>query len=111
MYNTGYPFTALPPVQEEVMQVNGKDGANAVNIAPKSSKLVLDISGSIVWLITTDGAGYKTVTPYDITPHKEEPSPEITGIEELKSRMTDLENTVRSFINEFTSDPATDKQK
>jgi len=31
MYNTGYPFTALPPVQEEVMQVNGKDGANAVS--------------------------------------------------------------------------------
>lgn len=111
MYNTNFPFGSLPPAQEEVIQVNGKNGANAVNIAPKSSKLVLDMSGTMVWLITTDGAGYKTVTPYDITQHKEEPSPEISGIEELKARMTDLENTVRGFINEFTTDTATDKQK
>ena len=55
----------------EVVKVNGRNGAEAFQIAPNSSTLLLDMNSPIVWFVMTDGAGYKTVLPYDITPHKE----------------------------------------
>lgn len=38
---------------------------------PNSDILLLDETAPIIWLAKTDGAGYKTLEPYDISPHKE----------------------------------------
>jgi hypothetical protein len=59
-------------IQQQVVRVNGKNGAEAYQMAPNSSILLLDETAPIVWLKTTDGAGYPTVTPYDIAPHQNE---------------------------------------
>ena len=61
------PFQAMQ--KQEIIKVNGENGANAINLAPNSSMLALDVNNPIVWLVQSDGAGYKTVTPYDIVPH------------------------------------------
>ena len=53
----------LPQQQQEVVKVNGKNGVNAFQLAPNSSALLLDTTASIVWLVQTEGAGYKTSTP------------------------------------------------
>jgi len=45
----------------------------------------------MVWLVTTDGAGYKTVTPYDIVPHQTAPQPDFSSLE---SRIQKLEEIV-----------------
>ena len=84
--------------QEQVVRVNGRGGADAYAIGPNSSAMLLDESGTLVWLVTTDGAGYKTVSPYDITPHKEPQAPDYTSLE---ARIKKLEE----FIND-TSDIA-----
>ena len=84
----------------QVTKVNGENGARAYQIGPNSSALLLDESGTMVWLCTTDGAGYKTVSAYDIAPHRTAPAPDISGIEQ---RLTKLEE----FMNEFTADSAT----
>lgn len=109
MYNFQSPFAPyspfaqnLPPMQVpgqpvQVVRVNGRNGADAYAIGPNSSALLLDESGTLVWLITTDGAGYKTVAPYDITPHKDVPMPDF---ESLESRIARLE----AFVNEYSSD-------
>ena len=55
--------------KQEVVRVNGKNGAEAFQMLPNSSILLLDETAPIVWLKTTDGAGYPTITPYDISPH------------------------------------------
>lgn len=55
--------------RREVVKVNGENGARAFPLGANSSALLLDENGVIVWLVTTDGAGYKTVAPFDITPH------------------------------------------
>lgn len=89
------------PQQEQVLQVNGENGARAVNMGPNSSKLALDMSGLLVWLITTDGAGYKTVTPYDITPHKIESAPDYSALE---SRLSKIEKDLGGLIHELTGD-------
>lgn len=59
----------------EVVTVNGENGAQAYPLAPNSSALLLDESQPLVWLVKTDGAGYKTVSAFNITPHEQTQQP------------------------------------
>ena len=61
-------YTQQP--RQEVVKVNGEGGARAFPLGANSSALLLDESGVIVWVVTTDGAGYKSVAAFDITPHQ-----------------------------------------
>ena len=88
----------LQPVQ--VVRVNGRNGAEAYAIGPNSSALLLDESGTLVWLCTTDGAGYKTISPYDISPHQDAPAP---NYGDLESRIARLE----ALMNEHPTDTPT----
>lgn len=100
MYNSPYlnPFApyAMPQnmtqnmAQMQVVKVNGENGARAYQIGPNSSALLLDESGMMVWLCTTDGAGYKTVTPYDITPHQTAPVPDYSTLEQRITRLEEM---------------------
>ena len=97
-YNAQTPQLPVQPVQPvQVVRVNGENGARSYQIGPNSSALLLDESGTMVWLITSDGAGYKTVAPYDISPHQTAPSPDFSTLEERIKRL-------EGFMNEFTSD-------
>ena len=86
------PFYQQPVYQQptSVTKVNGENGARAFQIGANSSALLLDETGLLVWLITTDGAGYKTVTPYDITPHKVAPAPDYGDLESRIKRLEDM---------------------
>lgn len=86
--------------QMQVVRVNGRNGAQAFQIGPNSSALLLDESGTMVWLVTTDGASYKTVAPYDIAPHQDAPAPDFSGLESRIKRLED-------FVNEYTGDSTT----
>ena len=79
-----------PPSQ--VTKVNGENGARAYQMGANSSALLLDESGLLVWLVVSDGAGYKTVTPYDITPHQAAPAPDLGSLESRIKRLEDLIN-------------------
>ena len=54
---------------------------------PNSQTLLLDETQPILWLKQTDGAGYPTVTAYDIKPHEEAPVPDMKSLEERISRI------------------------
>ena len=84
------------PQQQEVIKVNGKGGVDAYQMPPNSSALLLDTTASIVWLVQTDGAGYKTSTAYDITPHEAE---EVTQYKTLEERIERLEETINAKSN------------
>ena len=43
--------------QMQVTKVNGEGGANAFSMGPNSSAILLDASGTMIWAVTTDGAG------------------------------------------------------
>lgn len=66
MTNYGYSYNNIN--QNQITRVNGENGARAYQLAPNSSVLLLDETAPVVWLAQTDGAGYKTVTPYEIKP-------------------------------------------
>lgn len=80
---------AQPPVQ--IVKVSGENGARAYQMGANSSALLLDESGLMVWLVTSDGAGWKTVSAYDIAPHQTEPQPDYGSLE---SRIKKLEEIV-----------------
>ena len=80
------PYQQQP--RQEVIKVNGENGARAFQMPANSSALLLDESGVIVWLVTTDGAGYKSVAPFDISPHEAAPAP---NYNDLETRITRLE--------------------
>ena len=88
----------MPQVQPQtqVVKVNGENGAKAYNIGANSSALLLDESGLMVWLVTSDGAGYKTVSAYDITPHQTTPAPDFGSLE---SRVQSIEKRLEEMTN------------
>ena len=94
--NNQYLQNLMLPQQQEVVKVNGKNGVDAFQLAPNSSALLLDTTASIVWLVQTDGAGYKTSTPYDITPHISEEEVQYKTLEE---RISKLEETINAKSN------------
>ena len=99
----GYqPYPVGPQMQ--VTKVNGEPGARSFQMGANSSALLLDESGLMVWLVTSDGAGYKTVAPYDIAPHQEAPAPDWGTLE---ARITKLEG----MINAGTADSPTTRKK
>ena len=85
------PAAAQQVPQKQVDRVNGENGARAFALGPYSSAMLLDESGTLVWMVTTDGAGYKTIVPYDIMPHKTEQAPDYG---ELENRIRRLEEKV-----------------
>ena len=86
-----YQGITMAAPQMQVTKVNGEGGANAFNMGPNSSAILLDASGTMIWAVTTDGAGYKTVVPYDIIPHK---SQEKLTYEGLENRIKKLEEMI-----------------
>ena len=82
---------------QQVIQVNGQNGANAYPLAPNSSVLLLDNTQAIIWLKQTDGAGYPTLTPYKITPYQAAAPVDMSNIEQ---RLTAIENRLGVTQNE-----------
>ena len=87
-----YPQPVMPPAQQQVVRVNGEAGARTFQIGPNSSALLLDESGLMVWLVTSDGAGYKTVQAYDIAPHQAEQGPDYGSLESRIKRLEEIVN-------------------
>lgn len=88
----------------EVIKVNGKAGAENFRMAPNSSALLLDSTAPIVWYVQTDGAGYLTAAPFDITPHQ---TPKPVDMNDLSARVSKLEELI---ANVQQSNTGTTKQ-
>lgn len=94
-YNGGYnsfspymnSYNQQQYVSQQVVKVNGENGANAYQMAPNSSALLLDEKDPLVYLVQTDGAGYKTVSAYSITKYEPEPHVNVASLEERIKRL------------------------
>ena len=91
---------------QQIVQVNGEQGAREFQnqMGANSSALLLDNSQPLVWVCQTDGAGYKTVTPYQITPYV---PPEEVKLDDLIKRLESIEEK----INESNSTTVKRKTK
>lgn len=76
--------------------MNGKNGVDAFQMMPNSQALLLDDTAPIVWLVQTDGAGYKTATPYSVTPYQPEPEIDLKDIDARLRRIEEVMNNEKS---------------
>lgn len=74
----------------QIIKVNGKGGADAYQMPPNSQVLLLDETQPLLWLKQTDGAGYPTLTAYDITPHEEKPMPDMRSLEQRIAKIEEM---------------------
>lgn len=93
MYSNPYQFPTYTPYSKtKIVHVNGENGARTFQMSPDSDILLLDDTAPIVWLAQTDGAGYKTVTPYDISPHVAEPPVDVKSLEDRIKKLEEKLN-------------------
>lgn len=91
-----YGFNQMPSYQrQEIKQVNGFGGADAYQLPPNSSVLLLDQEKPVVYMKTTDGGGYPSVAAYELTPVKPPQPVDATALEE---RLNRLEALIRESI-------------
>lgn len=91
----------------EIIHVTGRNGAEALQMAPGSNVLLLDDTAPLVWLCQTDGAGYKTVIPYTIAPYQE-PAP--ISVDELNARIARLEEMLSAKPDTEPVKPSTKRK-
>lgn len=105
-YDTQLQTALLNSVNQQASvhtpRVNGRAGAEAYNLGPNSDVLLLDQNAAIVWSVQTDGAGYKTVTPFDISPHKEiKAEDRFQSLEDRIARLEEALNNGKSNNSKF----------
>lgn len=83
----------------EIIQVSGRNGADAFQMPPNSSILLLDETAPIVWLKKTDGAGYATLEPFDVVPHKSAQQIQQNDMKLLEERITKLEEIINDQLS------------
>jgi hypothetical protein len=95
--------------RQDILRVNGENGAKMINLAPNGSALALDENAPILWVVQADGAGYKTVTPFSITPYQAATTPDyntlearIKRLESLINEQSDNANAKSSIANKTT---------
>ena len=83
-----YNMMYQPPAPKyELTIVKGEEGARAFKMAPYSKAVLVDETAPIVWFAQTDGAGYLTVTPYDIVLHQSQPPVDINDLAERLKKL------------------------
>lgn len=97
MYGNYYGYQGFTIQPQQIIHVNGRAGAEAFQMAENSNILLLDDTEPIVWLAQTDGARYKTLTPYRITPIEPEKPVDMKSLEE---RIKVLEEAIKNESDE-----------
>lgn len=107
-YSTSIPSPVMNPVipainapQMDIQKVNGEESARAFPMGPNSSVILLDTVQPLIWVVTTDASGYKSINPFTITPYvPEEPvSPADLKIQmsEISTRLDKIEERMNSY--------------
>lgn len=111
-----YPYDQhnMPPgflPAQQVIQVDGRQSALNIKMAPNSSTIVADKNLPMIYMCMTDGLGNVTVTPYDITPHQDPPPIDMNSIE---VRLSEIERIVKNLEEKRNGKPhdakSSDKQ-
>lgn len=108
---TGYgSLTAQPPVQpqlpkQRIPQVNGREGANAYQLAPGSSVILIDNSESnTIWVKVTDDGGFAKLKKWKLVEVEE--NPQTTPMVDYVSKkdFDDLKERVDKLMKELGND-------
>ena len=98
---SNYNYNSYQPLRHyEINTVKGEAGALNFRMAPNSRTILADETGAMIWVVQTDAAGFLTAFPYDITPHKSQPTIDINN---LADRVAQLEEMLNAKSNSRTN--------
>ena len=97
VFTSGFNYSGTTPKNHyETIKVNGKNGAEKLEMDAYSSVLLLDQNDPLIWFVQTDGAGYKTCTPYTITPYQPPQEPDVQSMfTQLNNRLAQIEERMQ----------------
>lgn len=91
--STGYGFGYSQPTKQEITEVYGVQGAQAYQMAPNSSVIMLDANNPVAYIKKTDGAGSASIMAYKLVPYESD------NTSELEKRVRKLEDIINeSYI-------------
>lgn len=102
-YLPNQPMTVQPYQQpvNGITKVNGRDSALQYPLPPNSmSQPLFDNNGKTFYIVSTDGAGGKTVEAFDFAPHVDSQPAQPVSREEFDS-LADKVNAALGAINEL----------
>ena len=83
-----------------ILHVHGEAGVDALQMLPDQELIVMDDTAPMIWVIKTDSAGYKGVKQaFDITPHVEQPAPDVHGMENRIAALEERLKGIESALN------------
>lgn len=98
--NPAYLQNNIHNNSNQIIKVNGRGGADAYQMPPNSQVLLLDETQPLLWLKQTDGAGYPSLTAYDIKPHEEIPLPDVKTLEQRIAKIEEVLNNEPYIAND-----------
>ena len=98
---------------QNLIRVNGIDGAKTYQMAPNSTVALFDSNEDIMYIKTTDGAGFPSIRTFSFTEVKEQnkPIPQVDYIsrQEFEEFKKELMNNGKQSISRSKSNLTTDK--
>lgn len=94
----------MPAPRMEIQRVTGEESAKKYPIGPNSSVILLDTDNPLIWVVTTDASGFKTVTPFAITPYEPEKPVSTDDLRNQLSMLTDRIEKLEGMIDGRESD-------
>lgn len=67
------PFPMMQNTPQQLIKVSGLDGAKAFQMPPNSAAALFHESEDILYVKTTDGAGFPTIRAFRFEPYDEKP--------------------------------------
>ena len=104
MYNYFNPYQRAQGYTGQIIQVNGRAGADALQMEPNSSVYVQDSTqGNRIFLCMTDGAGYKTVRGIiGVFEEEQEKAEQETALARLEARIKSVEEKIDGYVADGT---------
>lgn len=109
-YNTQY--NAPQNAVNQLIRVTGIDGAKAYQMAANSTVALFDSNEDIMYVKTTDGAGFGTIRAFSFSEIDLSATAKPTATEYVtKAEFEKLRNEVQTYAEQFISKPKTAKSK
>ena len=95
-----YPQMAYQPNNNyqpnNLIKVNGIDGARAYQMSPNSSVALFDTNDDLIYIKSTDGAGFPTIDTYHFHKVEEKSAPQFVSKEEMMEEIDKLRKEIRN---------------
>lgn len=109
-YNAQY--NAPQNAANQLIRVTGIDGAKAYQMAANSTVALFDSNEDIMYVKTTDGAGFGTIRAFSFSEIDLNATAKPTATEYVtKAEFEKLRNEVQTYAEQFISKPKTAKSK